>query len=95
MEHIQLELNLKGETDMELKISSMQKQLEDMHESMGKVRRKLFSEMGDLKKSFFDLQKENEKLKLCIKDRSHEKQEWSYKEEGCLFNVSEYSKSAG
>ena len=41
-ENVQLELNFQEKSFEEMTLISMQKQLDAMHESMGKVRRKLF-----------------------------------------------------
>jgi hypothetical protein len=41
------------------------------------------------------LQKENEYLKTMLKENKHEKIEWVYAQDGCLFNVRENKKAVG
>jgi len=95
MSTIQLEFNIKNESDDELKFSLMQKQISDMHESMGKVRRKLFSEMGEVKKLYEELKDENEKLRMKLKEMNNEKTEWVYTTEDRLFDVRERQEACG
>lgn len=90
MTSIQLELNIENESPEETRLSQMQKQIDEMSESIGKVRRKLFSEMGELKKLCAELQNENKQLKILLKELKNERTEWSYGQEGCLFDVREY-----
>lgn len=84
-DNIQLELNFQDKSFQEMTLESMQKQLDAMHESMGKVRRKLFGEMGEMKKLYAALLAENENLKIKINSLSNEKTEWFYKTEDSLF----------
>jgi predicted nucleic acid-binding Zn-ribbon protein len=86
---MQLELNFDNKSDSDVKLAAMQKQIDDAIESMGKVRRKLFSQMGDLKKDMELLKNENESLKEKIKSINEEKTEWEYKKTDCLFDVLE------
>jgi hypothetical protein len=95
MNVIQLEFNIKNESDDELKFSLMQKQINDMHESMGKVRRKLFSEMGEVKKLYQELKVENERLRMKLKEINNEKTEWIYTTEDSLFDVRERQEACG
>ena len=88
MNEIQLEFNIDEKSDVELKLGYMQKKLEEMHESMGKVRRKLFSEMTEIKK-------ENLRMKQIIEDLSNEKITWVYGEGDSLFNVSKHKEAIG
>jgi archaellum component FlaC len=90
-EAIQLELNLENKTVEELKLDLMQKQLDQMSDSMGKVRKKLFAEMGEVKKLYAQAQREAEELKILIKMIKNEKTQWTYSEGGYLFNVMESS----
>jgi septation ring formation regulator EzrA len=89
MNAVQLKFNINNESNEDFRFSSMQKQIDDMNESMGKIRRKLFSQMGDLKKICEVLRKENEKLKNVIKEMKNEKFEWTYEKDYCLFDVQE------
>ncbi len=89
MNDIQLELNLQDKSFEEMTLISMQKQLDAMSESMGKVRRKLFGEMGEMKKLYAALFAENETLKLKLNELTHEKTEWVYQNGESLFEVCE------
>jgi len=84
-ENVQLELNFQQKSATELTLSSMQQQLDAMNESMGKVRRKLFGEMGEMKKLYAALFAENETLKTQIKTLMPEKTEWLYQNGETLF----------
>jgi len=95
MNTIQLELNLNNESGSDLKLFTMQNQLDEMSDSMGKVRRKLFSEMGEMKKLYISLKNENEELKLKLRKMRNEKTEWVYTKEGYLFDVREHQEAFG
>lgn len=86
---IQLELNLQEKSLEEMTLISMQKQLDAMAESMGKVRRKLFGEMGEMKKLYATLFQENETLKLKLNELTQEKIEWVYQNGENLFEQKE------
>jgi len=88
-EAIQLELNIENKTPEEIRLSLMQKQIDQMNESMGKVRRKLFAEMGEMKKTYSQVQKENEELKSILRDLTKQKVEWMYSQNGFLFESHE------
>ncbi len=85
----QLEFNLYSETEEDFKLSSMQKQIDEMNESVGKVRRKLFAEMTELKKAVALLKEQNYNLSCQVKELKQEKTEWVYAKEDCLFEVLE------
>lgn len=89
MEPIQLELNIKNESEEDVKLSAMQKQIDAMSDSMGKVRRKLFAEVSEMKKQVATLQSENQLLKDILRDLKNEKTQWSYGENGFLFDIRE------
>jgi len=93
MEAQQLEFNLEDRTELQLQVEYMRKHIDDKCESMDKVRRKLFSELGELKKVCFRLMTENEELKAAIKEIRNEKTEWEYAKGDYLFNVREYQES--
>jgi hypothetical protein len=92
---IQLEFNIDGKSPEELRLHHMQLQINQMNESMGKVRRKLFSEVSEMKKLYVDLQKENEGLKSTLRKMNNEESIWVYGQEGSLFDVREYQKATG
>ncbi len=93
-EHIQLELNFQDKTVEEMTLSLMQKQIDDMHESMGKVRRKMFAELGEVKKMHDRLIKEHADLKTSVSSMLNQKTEWLYQSGEFLFEVSEKKKAA-
>lgn len=84
MSAIQLEFNLDDADEYDIRLSCMQRQIDAIGESMGKVRRKLFAELGEVKKVCFMLQQENESLKGMLKS---EKVEWKYSVNDKLFEV--------
>lgn len=86
---MQLEFNLENKSESDVKLDQMQKQIDTAVESMGKVRRKLFSEMGELKKIMAELKVENETLKTQVRELKNEKIEWQYQKTDCLFDVRE------
>ncbi len=83
MSAIQLEFNINNESEEDYRFSYMQKQINEMNESMGKVRRRIFSEVGELKKLILSLREENETLKK----RVHEKTDWQYMINDSLFDI--------
>lgn len=87
MKSMQLEFNFESAGETDTRLTQMQKQIDDACESMGKVRRKLFSQMGELKKEMAALQIENEMLKEKIRNITNEKIEWEYEKEDCLFDI--------
>lgn len=87
MKTVQLELNLFDLPESEFKIQSMQKQLDDMNESMDKVRRKLFSELTELKKTCFSLVVQNKELTDQIKFIINSKNEYMYSEDELFFKT--------
>ena len=89
MSTIQLEFNLDNLNDSDLRFFQMQQQIDVIHQSSGKVRRKLFTEMGELKKICLDLQFENESLKKSLRELKDQKMKWSYYQANCLFQPSE------
>jgi len=88
MNAVQLEFNFENKPPIEVELDYLKKHVADIQESTGKVRRKLFAEMGELKK-------EIQQLKDLIEGMNHEKVEWVYGQEGCLFDVSKHKKAGG
>jgi hypothetical protein len=74
---------------------SIEKKFEDLEESMGKVRRKLFAELGEVKKICFSLKLQNEILKNLLKEINPNKIEYSYLENGMLFDIKEPKEACG
>lgn len=89
----QLELNFDGKSEDEMALFLMQKQINEMSDSMGKVRRRLFSELGEVKKVLADLKRENESLREMLKELSHENTEWTYGHGDNLFDVRQYKEA--
>lgn len=85
--NFQLELNLEDKNNEDLKLFHMQKQLDAMNESMGKVRRKLFSELTEMKKLLGLITQENESLKVTVHKLQNQKQEWAYTQDDFLFKT--------
>ncbi len=81
MIEIQLEFNLDKLSASDLRMVEMQKQIDTMSESMHKVRKKLFAEVGDLKKMVLKLQTENDKLK------AENDVKFNYEKKDCLFSI--------
>ncbi len=87
MNATQLEFNMDNKTPAEMEMHYMKKQLLDMTESMGKVRRKLFAELTELRKLCDEIQKENLSLKTILIGKH--KIEWDYNKPEYLFDISE------
>jgi hypothetical protein len=90
MSDFQLEFNITNDPEAEFKLACMQKQIDDMSVSVGKVRRRMFAELSEVKKLVSLLQIENESLKQMMKADKNEKIEWVYGEGGCLFDIRDY-----
>lgn len=82
---IQLEFNLENESYEATRCNQMQKQLDLINESLNKTRKRLFCEMGELKKICHQLKVENGELKEVVRDIKGEKIEWLYSQDGQLF----------
>lgn len=92
--NIQLELNLDNKSSQDLAFEEMRRQLAEMNESMGKVRRKLFAELGEVKKQYIEIKNENESLKSTLHLLKNQKTEWLYHTNDSLFEVSDKHLSA-
>ncbi len=86
---IQLELNIENKSAEEVHADIMQKQIDALCESLTKTRKKLFAEVGALKKMLGEILIENDRLKDALSKTNHEKVEWLYKQDECLFEVKE------
>jgi L-lactate utilization protein LutB len=93
-EHIQLELNFQQKTAEEMTLCLMQKQINEMSESMGKVRRKMFAELGEVKKMYATLIKEHADLQSSISTMLNQKTEWLYQSGDSLFEISDKKQAA-
>lgn len=86
MNAIQLELNIDNRSREDMRLYYMQMQLDAACESMDRTRKKLFAELGQLKKQYADLVRANAELKASLRT---EKQEWRYLDNDCLFEISD------
>lgn len=86
MSAIQLEFNIKEETDLEMKIRHMELQVACIEESFGKVRRKLFSQIGEIEKRCVALDIENQNLKSILTGKNYDNSPWIYGQNGRLFS---------
>lgn len=91
---VQLEFNLDNKSPEEVKEAIMQKQIDEACESMDKVRRKLFAELGQLKKEWAQLKQENEELKKDMGVLKNQKIEWTYGQNGLLFGIKDYHRDS-
>lgn len=87
MSEMQLQLPL-DDTDTDNKLAGMQSQIDAIAVSSGKVRRRMFAELGELKKLCQLLAIENEMLKDMLREKKHKHIEWTYGD-GDLFKFKE------
>lgn len=86
MTAIQLEFDIYKEED-DRRIFILQKQIDEVLESFGKVRRKLFAEVGELKKICSQLQLENIDLRSQVMEMRGDKFNWVYGVNEKLFDT--------
>ena len=73
------------ELDIETKLSRMQHKIDAIDESMGKVRRRLFAQIGELQKLCLSIQQENQELRAIL--NTSVRDEWSYCQGDNLFSI--------
>lgn len=88
MSAIQLEFNLQDGTIVDTRIERMQHQIDAMHASMDKVRKKLFSQMTEVQNTCIVLQAENQQLKKILKELQNDTTPWVYAQDCELFSSS-------
>ena len=88
MAAVQLEFSIFDETDTEVRIRQLQSQIDEMEESMGKVRRRLFYQLSEVQKICFNLQNENLELKKIIKEIKNETSDTILEEKSLFFTIS-------
>lgn len=93
MDSAQLEFNFDNMSPKDLLLAQMQKQLDEACTSMGKVRRKMFAELGEFRRQVDLLLQENAKLKHQMMKMAGQKTDWAYWKDECLFMVCEPSES--
>lgn len=82
---IQLELNLEAKTSDEMQLHYLLSKMNEIQESFGKTRRKLFAELSETKEICKTVQKENEALRRLLNEQSGKTPEWAYLQNGLLF----------
>jgi hypothetical protein len=87
---IQLEFNFDNKTPEEMTLYLMQKQIDKIAISTEKVRKKLFAELGEVKGLVAALRQENEDLKSILRGLGHGTTQYTYRQNGRLFDVHEY-----
>ena len=87
MNPIQLEFDLNNDAGKDPELISLRQEMEAMKESVGKVRRKMFAELGEMKKTYFAVYMELEKAKDDLRKLKNEKTDWIYMEGEHLFQV--------
>jgi len=80
---VQLKLNLDNLDKTDLRIREMEERFNALSDSMGKVRRRMFQELGEVKKMVAFLQAENSELKAAIR----QKLEYEYLKDDYLVRV--------
>jgi len=78
MESLQLEFNFESLSPTDAHLSQMQKQIDLACESMGKVRRKMFAELGSVKSHLDKVIKKNAELEKELMRLRGDKIEWLY-----------------
>lgn len=87
---IQLEFNTEDESECDAKVRFLQKQIDTLNESMGKVRRKLFAQVGQLEKICLELKSENQELRKALQGKCNASTEWEYGQGEHLFLMKQY-----
>lgn len=77
---VQLEFNFHEKSEEDQALDLLQNQIDSLNESVGKVRRKLFAELGDLKKEVLALKEENERLSSHLRALGQGNLDWMQKE---------------
>lgn len=85
MDALQLEFPSIGRSQEVLSLACLQAWVESNEVSMGKMRRRLFAEVGELKKENLEMKQELEHLKKKMREITGEQQQWVYKQEEFLF----------
>lgn len=84
---VQLEFNFDNKSPEEMTLHLMQQQIDKIFLTTEKVRKKLFAELGDVKKACVILQQENNELRSILKEIHHDKTDRHYRRDGYLFDV--------
>lgn len=91
---VQLEFNFDNKTPDQMTLHLMQQQIDKIFTTTEKVRKRLFAELGDVKKSCFVLQQENQELKSILKEMGYAKSQYTYGQEYSLFDVQKHREIA-
>lgn len=100
MINLQLEMNLDNLSNNDLKFVEMQKQISAMSESLNKVRKKLFAEIGELKKTLTSVQLSNAEILQQLQEANEKlglknEVKFSYEKKDCLFSIEEAQEATG
>jgi len=82
---IQLDLPLVPMSEEEVTAKGLQEQITKNKESMGKIQRKLFKQMGEQDTRILYINSQIEELRKLIDEISGKKIQWAYLENECLF----------
>jgi hypothetical protein len=82
----QLEFDLFSDQTIECRLDMVHRQINEVSDSCGKVRRKLFAELGYLKKICKLLMQDNLSLKKALNEMGGQVGEWSYFQDDELFS---------
>ena len=85
MAYIQLELRFEQKTDEELSYNHLQNQISNNKASMGKIQRKVFQELGEIKKENTRINWELAELKKTLNELIGKKTEYHYFQDDFLF----------
>lgn len=84
---LQLTLPFDEKDPVDLRLHQMQEQIDLMNQSMGKVRKRLFFELCEIKKRCDTLIHENQELKQQLQTLKDQKTEWIYGTSDYLFEL--------
>lgn len=100
MINLQLEMNLDNLSNSDLKFVDMEKQISTMSESLHKVRKKLFAEIGQLKKTLQEVQLSNVEILQQLQEANEKlgkknEVKFDYEKKDCLFSITEAQEATG
>ncbi len=100
MINLQLEMNLDNLSNSDLKFVDMQKEISTMSESLHKVRKKLFAEIGELKKTLTAVQLSNAEILTQLQEANEKlglrnEIKFDYEKKDCLFSIAEAQEATG
>lgn len=93
MQHLQMEFSFDNTPEIIDPVLHLHKRLDEMNESNRKVRKKMFMELGVLRKLCFTLKRTTEHLQSVVDEFTGKKNDWMYLQNDCLFSIHESSDS--